>query len=46
MTLLEFEALCGELCIDPAIALENEDVVEAIKAKDWDRVERLLKEEF
>jgi hypothetical protein len=46
MTQNQFAALCEELTIDPAIALENENVVEALKEKDDEAVERILKEEF
>jgi hypothetical protein len=34
MTKLEFLALCGEHNIEPAIALENDAIIEALKAKD------------
>lgn len=30
MTKLEFFALCGEFLIDPALALENDDIVDAL----------------
>lgn len=33
MTQTQFVALCGEYLIDPAIALENEKIVEALKEK-------------
>jgi hypothetical protein len=33
MTNLQFLALCGELLIDPAIALENERVRQALLAR-------------
>ena len=46
MTKLEFILECNELLIDPAIALENEQVVEALKNRDDDEVKRLLMEEF
>ena len=42
----QFVALCEELTIDPAIALENENVREALEANDDQAVERILKEEF
>lgn len=34
MTKSEFIAICNEKTIDPAIALENNDVREALKDKD------------
>lgn len=46
MTRLEFLAKCGELFIDPQLALENGDIVEALKANDDARVIQLLREEF
>lgn len=46
MTQNQFAALCGELTIDPAIALENDNVRQALKDKDDQAVERILKEEF
>jgi hypothetical protein len=46
MTTNEFNALCGEHLIDPAIALENEQVVQALREGDDAKVETLVKEEF
>lgn len=46
MSMLEFATLCGQLLIDPATALENEDVLEALRRKDAEEVERILREEF
>jgi hypothetical protein len=34
MTKNEFMAICAEKCIDPALALENDEVREAIKLDD------------
>lgn len=45
MTRLEFIAMCGEYLVDPGIALENENIVEALQSKNDDEVERLLREE-
>lgn len=42
----EFVALCGEYGIDPGIALEDEDVVAALQAKDADAVRKALEENF
>lgn len=46
MTQLEFAALCDSLYIHPAIALENDNIVAALEARDAEAVERILKEEF
>jgi len=46
MTRYQFMALCGEHLIDVGIALENEDVREALSKKDDDLVEQLLVEQF
>jgi len=46
MTRYQFMALCGEHLIDVDIALENEDVREALSKKDDDLVEQLLVEQF
>ena len=46
MTHNEFVALCYEQCIPPNIALENDDIVEALKARDDDLVQQLLTTEF
>ena len=42
----EFAALCGKYLIAPAIALEDEEIFAALKAKDATEVERLLRENF
>ena len=42
----EFETLCGELLIDPEIALENENIVDALKDRDDEKVIELLKNDF
>lgn len=42
----EFIVLCEHYGIAPAIALENEKVRAALKARDDAEVERLLREEF
>ena len=46
MTKNEFMQLCAAACIDPAIALENDNVCDAIRAGDVDRVQYLLTNEF
>jgi hypothetical protein len=42
----DFYALCGELLIDPGIALENDDLRAALRDRDDAEVERILTEEF
>jgi hypothetical protein len=46
MTKNEFMQLCATACIDPAIALENDNVIDAIRAGDAQRVQYLLTNEF
>ena len=46
MTLSQFTALCAERTIDPSLALENENVVEALKARDDEAVVTILDNEF
>lgn len=46
MTQNQFTALCTEHCIAPEIALENDDIVAALKARDDVEVTRILTEEF
>lgn len=46
MTKNEFLALCAQACIDPALALENDDIRDAIRAGDVERVQYLLTNEF
>ena len=46
MTKNQFMELCAAACIDPAIALENDDVVAAIRAGDVKQVQYLLTNEF
>ena len=46
MTANEFNALCCKHLVHPAIALENEEIVAALRAKDTARVEALLAEQF
>jgi hypothetical protein len=47
MTKNEFALLCGEYLIDPAIALENEKIVAALKEKKpAAEIRRLLETEF
>ncbi len=46
MTKAQFQAECGQRLIDPSIALENEDIVEALHLRDDALVIQLLDEEF
>lgn len=46
MTKDKFTHLCASYLIDPSIALENEDILEALKDNDEARVELLLQQEF
>jgi hypothetical protein len=46
MTKTQFEILCGQYLIDPGVALENENIQSALRAKDAKEVERILREEF
>lgn len=44
--LMEFQALCADFGIDPAIALESEKVRQAIKARSWAAIREALETEF
>jgi hypothetical protein len=46
MTRTEFLILCLKYNIDPALALENENIVKALRAKNNAEVERILENEF
>ena len=46
MTQSNFIALCNEYYIDPSLALENDDLVEALQNRDDVEVQRILLEEF
>lgn len=46
MTKNEFLALCAQACIDPAIALENDEIRDAIRAGDVEQVKFLLTNDF
>ena len=43
---LEFISLCNENLIYPGIALENENIVKALKNRDDKLVRKLILEEF
>lgn len=42
----KFIALCSDATIDPAIALENGDLAQALKDRNDAEVKRILEEEF
>jgi hypothetical protein len=46
MTQNEFNQLCNDQLIDPSIALENDDIVSALRSKDDDLVKELLITQF
>lgn len=46
MSANRFAQLCAELSIDPAVALENENIRAALLARNDSEVERLLRTEF
>jgi len=46
MTQNQFLALCMKYAIEPSVALENDDLREALRARDANEVERILREEF
>ena len=46
MTSTQFQILCGKYLIDVEIALENENILNALRNKDDEEVERILTEEF
>jgi len=46
MTQSQFAALCTERTIDPSIALENDEVIQAIKTGDIDLLIATLDNQF
>jgi hypothetical protein len=46
MTQNQFNALCNEHDIAPSIALENEELIEALRERDDERVIQIITEEF
>ena len=46
MTRTEFYDLCSELLIDPNVAMENENLIEAIRNQDEDSIYTILHTEF
>ena len=46
MTQSQFICTCNEFLIDPALALENENILSALRARDDDLIITILKEEY
>lgn len=46
MTKTEFMILCGEYLIEPNMALENENICEALRQRDAEQVRHILENEF
>jgi hypothetical protein len=46
MSKSEFIELCGFYSIDPQIALESEELCEALRSRDAVEARRILKEDF
>jgi hypothetical protein len=46
MTQSQFAALCTARTIDPSIALENDDVIQAIKSGDIELLTSILDNQF
>ena len=46
MTQNEFNQLCNDQLIDPSIALENDEIISALRSKDDDLVKELLTTQF
>lgn len=46
MTKNNFLALCGQYCIDPGVALESDEIIQALKSGDDNLVSKLLEESF
>jgi hypothetical protein len=46
MTQSQFTQECAKRTIDPSIALENDDLCEALKGRDDEAVVRILDEQF
>jgi len=41
-----FNMICEKYCIDPFIALENKDIVKAIKNDDYNKLVEIIENEF
>lgn len=46
MTGTEFMIICGEYMIEPSLALENENIRQALQERDNEQVKTILENEF
>ena len=46
MTKTEFLILCGEYLIEPSLALENDEICEALRQGDDVKIETLMQSQF
>ena len=46
MTMNKFIEICNKYTITPEIALENENILEALKNKEYENIEKLICQEF
>lgn len=46
MTRTEFMIICGEYMIEPSIALENENIRQALQDRDDEQVKTILENDF
>ena len=46
MTRTEFMIICGEYMIEPSIALENENIRQALQDRDGEQVKTILENDF
>lgn len=46
MSLFDFIRICTQYTVDPYIALENYNCVEALRANNCELLEKILQEEF
>ena len=46
MTKTEFMIICGEYMVEPSLALENENIRQALQERDNEQVKTILENEF
>jgi len=46
MTKTEFMIICGEYMIEPSLALENENIRQALQERDNEQIKTILENEF
>jgi hypothetical protein len=46
MTQTQFALICNEYLIEPSMALENDDVIQAIKSNDTQALKDVLESQF